>query len=135
MADQKFPNNIGNNQGNSLETALPCPQISSTVYSYLVLGKRKGGSSLHCKCIIESLLWSILCKTQDFARLFLYFLSIMGARVLQMYWVLFYKMLAGWTKSLNWLTNKKYFPSNYELLKYLSLTNRKSSHFLLVRAK
>jgi len=29
VASQKFPNSIGNGQGNNPETALPCPQISS----------------------------------------------------------------------------------------------------------
>jgi len=31
MASQKFPNSIGNGQGNNPETTLPCPQISSNV--------------------------------------------------------------------------------------------------------
>jgi len=29
VAVQKFPDSIGNGQGNSPETGLPCPQISS----------------------------------------------------------------------------------------------------------
>jgi len=29
VAGQKSPNNIGNGQGNSPKSALPCPQISS----------------------------------------------------------------------------------------------------------
>jgi len=31
VANQKFPNSIGNGQGNNPETGLLCPQISSNV--------------------------------------------------------------------------------------------------------
>jgi len=37
VASQKFPDSIGNGQGNSPETALPCPQISSNGPSSLPL--------------------------------------------------------------------------------------------------
>jgi len=36
VAGQKFPDSIGNDQGNSPETGLPCPQIFSKGFAKLI---------------------------------------------------------------------------------------------------